>query len=385
VGFVAVAFVTEPAGVIANQTPPTPCLAAAGAAAASATFAARGASGSTPFLGSFTRVTSLGSTVPAIGDVNPYGIAIVPQSAGLLHAGDLLISNFNGKANNQGSGTTIVEMTTAGRSSLFATVSAKALPGSCPGGVGLDTALAVLPGGYVIVGSLPTTNGQSATAKAGCLIILDSGGRPVKTIAGSQIAGPWDMTSVTRGSLTTLFVSMALNGGAAKGVHTVNNSTVVRIRLRSQTGQPPTVLNQQVVASGIPWRDDKNALVIGPTGLALATNGTLYVADTLANKITAVPDAMTRTAALKGGGMTISRGGNLIQPLGLALAPNGDILAANAGDGKIVEITPAGTQLIAKPVDPKHGAGSLFGLVAAAGGKGVFFVDDGDNTLRLLH
>jgi DNA-binding beta-propeller fold protein YncE len=94
---------------------------------------------------------------------------------------------------------------------------------------------------------------------------------------------------------------------------------------------------------------------------------------------------MTRTAALKGGGMTISRGGNLIQPLGLALAPNGDILAANAGDGKIVEITPAGTQLIAKPVDPKHGAGSLFGLVAAAGGKGVFFVDDGDNTHRLLH
>jgi hypothetical protein len=51
----------------------------------------------------------------------------------------------------------------------------------------------------------------------------------------------------------------------------------------------------------------------------------------------------------------------------------------------MVEVTPAGKQVVVKPADPKSGAGSLFGLVVAPGGKGVFFVDDGNNTLRLLH
>ena len=273
--------------------------------------ASTAAASNAAFVGRFATVSSLGSTEPANGDVNPYGIVFVPSSIGKLHAGELLVSNFNDKANDQGTGTTIDQMTTAGKSSLFATVNAKKLPGSCPGGVGLTTALNVLPGGYVVVGSLPTTNGKSATAQAGCLIVLDSNGQVVKTISGSQIAGPWDMTAVTQGSLTTLFVSNALNGGAAKGYHTVNNSTVTRIQLHSGPGQPPTVVSQQVIATGIPWRDDPAALVIGPTGLALASDGTLYLADTLANRITAIPQAMTRTTPVSGGGNTVSQGGHL--------------------------------------------------------------------------
>jgi hypothetical protein len=46
--------------------------------------------------------------------------------------------------------------------------------------VGLTTALNVLPGGYVVVGSLPTSNGKSATAQYGCLIVLDSDGKAVE-------------------------------------------------------------------------------------------------------------------------------------------------------------------------------------------------------------
>jgi hypothetical protein len=327
----------------------------------------------------------LGSTVPANGDVNPYGIALLTATVGKLHAGSLLVSNFNDKANNQGTGTTIVELTPAGRRSVFSTIRASALPGSCPGGVGLTTALSVLPGGYVVVGSLPTTNGKSATAKLGCLIVLDSSGRPIGTIAGARIAGPWDMTSTSQGSVTTLFVSNALNGGAARGAHTVKNSTVLRIRLRSGAGAPPKLLGEQVIAKGIPWRDDPNALVIGPTGLALAADGTLYLADTLSNRIAAIPQAMTRTTAVSGGGTTVSSGGRLNQPLGLTLAPNGDILTANAGDGNIVETTPGGKQVAARAADTKTGAGSLFGLVVSPAGTGIFYVDDGDNTVRLLH
>jgi sugar lactone lactonase YvrE len=193
------------------------------------------------------------------------------------------------------------------------------------------------------------------------------------------------MTSATQGDITNLFVSNALNGGAAKGVHTIDNSTVLRIRIQSGPGEAPKVLGQTVIANGIPWRDDPNALVIGPTGVALASNGTLYLADTLDNRIAAIPQALTRSAPAADGGTTVAVGGKLIQPLGLTLAPNGDILTANAGNGNIVETTPGGKELTGRTADKKTGAGSLFGLVVSSDGTGIYYVDDGDNTLKLLH
>ena len=335
------------------------------------------------FIAPLKTIKTVASTVPGNGDINPYGLQVVPSSVGKLVAGSLLVSNFNAKSNNQGTGTTIDQISPAGKSSLFAGIDPQSLPGSCPGGVGLTTALSVLPGGYVIVGSLPSTNGMSATAKAGCLIVLDSNGHPVSTIAGGQIQGPWDMTSVSHGSTTTLFVSMVLNGGAKQGVHTDKNSTVLRINLRSGPGQAPKVLSERVIANKIPWIDSPEALVIGPTGVALASDGTLYLADTLENRITAIPQAMTRTTPVKGGGTTVSQGGHLKQPLGLALTPGGNILTTNAGDGNMVETTPAGKQVAVRTADTKTGAGSLFGLVVKEGS--VYYVDDGENTLRLLH
>ena len=138
-------------------------------AAASASTAATSAPSPGPFLSNFTTVSKVASTVPANGDINPYGIVIVPTSVGKLQAGQMLISNFNAKEsakeNGQGTGTTIVQVSTAGKVSPFATIDAKTLPGPCPGGVGLTTALNILPGGYVVVGSLPTTNGKTATAQ----------------------------------------------------------------------------------------------------------------------------------------------------------------------------------------------------------------------------
>jgi hypothetical protein len=362
-------------------------LVASGSAAASTATVpgAHASTTATAFLSSLHTVSTIGSTVPANGDINPYGLAVVGSSVGSLKAGDYLVSNFNAKSNDQGTGTTIVQLTPSGKLSLFATINAKTLPGSCPGGVGLTTALSILPGGYVVVGSLPTTNGMSATARYGCLIVLNSTGKAVETIAGQNIQGPWDMTSVTQGSTTTLFVSNVLNGGAKAGLKTVDNSTVVRISLNTGTGHTPTVQSEQVVADGIPWRDDKAALAIGPTGVALASNGTLYVADTLESRIISIPDAMSRNAPLLDKGITVSAGGHLNQPLGLILAPNGDILTTNAGDGNIVETTPSGHQIATVAGDAKTGAGSLFGLAIAPGGKGLLYVDDGFNTLRLLH
>lgn len=352
-----------------------------------------GGGGSRPakvFLAPLSSVSELASTVPANGDLNPYGIAVVPASIGKLHAGRLLISNFNDKANEQGTGSTIVEVAPSGRRSLFAAIKAHSLPGRCPGGVGLTTALGLLPHGYVVVGSLPTANGKAATAKAGCLIVLNSKGSAVETIAGPKIQGPWDMTVASKGSGSTLFVSNVLGGSDKRAMGTAKaggtfEGTVVRIGLITRAGAPPRVASERLIADAIPSRPSQEALVVGPTGLALSHDGTLYLADTAANRITAISNAMTRTRPAHRGGRTVSAGGLLMGPLGLAIARGGDILTTNAGDGNIVETTPSGGQLLARTVDAKTGAGSLFGLTVAQGGKGVYFVDDGENTVKLLH
>lgn len=337
-----------------------------------------------PFIGQFSTISSVGSTVPANGDVNPYGIVIVPQSLGSLARGDILVSNFNNVENLQGTGTTIVQMTPSGSLSLFAQINPATLPGPCPGGVGLTTALAILPHGYVVVGSLPTENGMAATAKAGCLIVLDKWGKVVETISGPPINGPWDMTSVDEGSGATLFVTNVLNGTVASGETPTDGGTVVRIRLHiGHKHRPPAVTAMDVIANGFPERTDPAALVVGPTGVALGEEGTLYVADTQGNRIAAIPDAKDRHTPLEGGGTTIALGGYLNNPLGLTVTPNGDILTANANDGNLVETTPVGAEF--QPLDTGAGGGGLFGLTVAPHRQGVFFVNDSNNTLDLLH
>jgi hypothetical protein len=335
------------------------------------------------FIGQFSTVTEVGATVPSNGDVNPYGIANVPSSVGSLVRGDILISNFNDSENLQGTGTTIVQASPAGQLSLFARINPSTLPGPCPGGVGLTTALAILPGGYVVVGSLPTSDGTATSARAGCLIVLNSMGRVVKTIAGGPINGPWDMTAVSNGPFSTLFVTNVLNGTVAGGETPTDEGTVVRIGLVSIAGHAPLVTSERVIATGFPERTDEAALVIGPTGDALGTEGTLYVGDTLGNRIAAVPGAMFRQTPIAGGGVTVAKGGYLNNPLGLTIAPNGDILTANGNDGNIVETTPLGAEF--QPFETAAGAGGLFGLVVTPSQQGVYFVNDSSNSLDLLH
>ncbi len=367
------------------------CLTLAAAATLALAAAPVAAHARTPYLGGFSTVTSVTSTVPPNGDVNPYGIVTVPRSVGALRRGNLLISNFNNSMNLQGTGTTIDQITRGGSLSVFAQLNASTVMGTCPGGLGLTTALVALRSGFVIVGSLPTQDGTSATAQAGCLIVLNSAGNVVETFSGGPINGPWDMTAVDRGDFATLFVSNVLNGTVAGGGSTVNRGTVVRIGLRIGHRSMPRLVSSQVVGTGFAERTDPAALVIGPTGLALGhgrdhgdhgDRDVLYVADTVNSRIAAIPDALRRDRPLRDGGVTVSSGQALNAPLGLALAPNGDIITANGGDGNLVETRPSGRQVATSTVD-STGAGALFGLIALR--AGVYFVDDADNTLRLLH
>jgi hypothetical protein len=342
-------------------------------------------------------ITVIGSTVPASGDVNPYGMAQVKHTVGKLTSGHILISNFNNSTNAQGTGTTIVDLAPDGTQSLFAAIDVKSLPGACPGGVGLTTALVVLNDGWVIVGSLPTSDGTSATAKRGCLIVLDSTGTPVQTIFGSLINGPWDMTAHERADEAQLFVTNVLNGTVAANGKVVNLGTVVRVNLKLHGTQKPVLESLTVIGAGFSERTDPAALVIGPTGVALSAcggddaeecdPGLLYVADTLNNRITVITRPLVRTSA-QGTGATLFAGGSLNAPLGLIVVEDGGhLLTVNGGDGFITEISPGGQLVAKKLIDASGsppGAGTLFGLVFDPA-HGVYFVDDGTNTLNLLH
>ena len=292
------------------------------------------------FVGPLHHVTTIASTVPGNGDVNPYGVAVIPRSTGHLWQGNVLVSNFNDKANVQGTGTTIVEVTPSGHVSLFAQINPHLF--GCPGGVGLTTALTVLRSGWVIVGSLPTKNGS--VSGSGCLIVLDRWGHVRETFAGQGINGPWDMASLDLGSQAVLFVTNVLNGTVAAKGGTVFGGTVLRLVVQIPRSGLPWIQFNTTIGSGFPQKLDPAALVIGPTGVGLGPNGVLYVADTLANRVAAIPNATFRGFSA-GRGFTVSRGHHLNGPLGLVVAPGGNILTVNSGDGNLVETTPSGFQI----------------------------------------
>jgi hypothetical protein len=96
----------------------------------------------------------ISSTIPGNGDLNPYGVAIVPRgfpSGGTIAPGDVLVSNFNNSANAQGTGTTIIKLTPNGLVAPPPTMPGG--PGNAttffPGatGLGLTTALGSLGAG----------------------------------------------------------------------------------------------------------------------------------------------------------------------------------------------------------------------------------------------
>jgi hypothetical protein len=340
------------------------------------------------FVGPHTTVSEVGPTVPANGDVNPYGVAVVTRSAGTEVAGDVLVSNFNsgpGPSGLQGLGTTIVQLDPAAgpnaAPTVFAQINPAHLPGACPGGVGLTTALSILPGGWVVVGSLPTSNGSTITG-AGCLLVLNSSGHVVETFSGGDINGPWDMTSLSAGPISELFFTNVLNGTVKANGSVVDQGTVVRDILLTSPFAPPRLLATSVIASGFPEELNASALVIGPTGVALSQNGSLFVADTIDNRIAAIPFAPFRLQSA-GVGIAVSTGGDLNGPLGLAIASDGNLLAANGGDGNLVELSPAGKQLGEKTIT-SGGAGALFGLALSTDGKALYFVDDSENQLNVL-
>jgi hypothetical protein len=346
------------------------------------------------FLETIHRHITLASSVADNGDLNPYAVIVAPVSAGRIQKGDVLVDNFNRVSNLQGTGTTIMDYNPISkRMTVFAKLP-PSLPG-CPGGVGLSTAMAMLKSGWIIVGSAPSSDGTTRTKGAGALIVLDANGQVAATWANTNINDPWgNVAAIDNGTNATLFVSMAgfdvpspfVRDPKTGYPYVVRKATVLRLELSLPEGKPPEITRQTVVADGFGQRADLDSFLIGPTGLALGPDGTLYVSDALGNQIVAVADAATR-ATSAGTGRTVTQGGLLRRPLALVLAPNGHLLVTNALNGQVVEIDPVtGKQLYAQWIDADQaqsppGNGDLFGLALTPDGKGFYYVEDDVNTL----
>jgi len=259
----------------------------------------------------------MATTVAANLDNNPYGVAFIPKgfpASRKLKPGDILVSDFNnGMSGVQATGVSIVSIDPTGKTTTF-------FQGSPD--LGLNTALGVLPGGFIIVGNTPHTTVGPPTVTSGSLLILDRNGNIVETLDASnplyKLNGPWGLTIVNQGSTSHVFVSNVLDG------------TVTRLDMTiPRNGKPPKVMDAVEVASGYASGTNSAALVVGPQGLAFdPRHHVLYVASTADNEIFTVSHPLEATSS-RGTGTVFAHDGNLNGPLSLALAPNGDLLVTN--------------------------------------------------------
>ena|ERR1035441_4722352 len=313
------------------------------------------------------------STMPANGDQNPYGVAFVPNNfptgSGPLKHGDILVSNFNNGQNQQGTGTTIVRVPAGGPPTVFFQGNA---------GLGLSTALGTLQHGFVVVGNAPTTDGTSATAQPGSLLVINNRGNLIQTITDTTIQYPWDMALIDEGSRAIAFVTNALTG------------TVSRLNFQvSSNGL--TLLSSKIIASGYVHRGDPVALFVAPTGLVYdAQRDLLYVASTGDNAVFAISDPITRTSEGGTGFIVYQDDIHLHGALGLAAAPNGHLLVTNNDtvnpdpnqSSEIVEFTKGGRFVKEISVDPSPGGS--FGMAVNVKGDQAIFAAVDDNTASLI-
>lgn len=326
-------------------------------------------------------IPAQGSTSPENGDLNPYGLAIVPHGfpKGTLQPGQLLVSNFNNSqaaGNVQGEGTTIVTMDphTAQQVGVF-------FQGTSP--VGFTNALGIVKEGFVFAGSVFTTS-ASSPAQNGGLLVIDHRGDLVKTImAGTN--GPWGLAirdqDDDHGAGALLFISNVLDG------------TVTRIRV-SFNGGVDTVGPPTTIASGYAFGPDAAGLVVGPAGLVYdAKRDILYVASEDDNEIFAVTGASDVSSSVGKGTSVFADATHLHGPLGLMIAPNGHFVTANADPAahvdpsqpsELVEFTVDGHFVRQFSIDPNNG--SSFAILNTSSGDANQFayVDDFSSILNVV-
>jgi hypothetical protein len=319
-----------------------------------------------------SRERVIGSTIdPKLHQLNPYGLAVAPSTAGDFTKGDLVVCNFNASSNVQGTGYTIVALHPKDGSQPRLVSDSKTLLGC--------NALALAPDDTI----------WAAAFKADDNPVISSSGKVLTNISGKPFVHPFGQIFAKHGGAS---------GAPAFYESNARSGTVVRINLGSS-------FTFDVIATGFAINDGKPGSIFSPSGLAYDDkNDTLYIVDGTNNTVVAFSSVSTIPA----GGIQVDKGGNsfsgpsasqarlvfagppLNGPISSALLFNGNLVVGNTtnkdGRNLMVEMTPHGRILSTRNVD-RGAAGSIFGMVATGNNAQdvrLYFNDDNHNDLRVL-
>jgi uncharacterized protein (TIGR03437 family) len=178
---------------------------------------------------------------------------------------------------------------------------------------------------------------------AGNLYFADSSNHRVRKVAGgiiSTVAG-----NGTAGFLgdTTAATSAELNlpsGVAVDSSGTLYIADTLNFVVRKVSGTNITTYagsNSLGYGGGGDHGLAINAQLTNPTGLALDAAGNLYIADTGNSRIRIVTKATGIITSLSTAGI------NLSSPKGVAVDAAGDVYIADTGNGRVLEVTPVGS------------------------------------------
>ena len=323
---------------------------------------------------------TLASLVAPNGDRNPFGIAVVPLSAGDLTAGNLLVAEFSDRAGTAGAGTTILQVNPAtGKTSVFYQGS----PVAGPVGIAINPAT-----DNVWIGDYGSKGDGTA---ANDLLIAPTGQleatfTDATTAGATSFIGVWGQgVSSSAGTVSFYF------GNAGNATTGTGGGDVWRLTPHPAgpvNGQPVNSTYVQIATGqGETPAGGNAATAAGPQGFAFdASSGTLYETNDADNTLYAIPHAATATAPVTG--RIVYRGRPLSSPENVVIDPrNGNLLVVNANNNRLAEITPAGKVVASRELAKHQPAGALFGLATgtdAAGQPVLYYGNSDTNTLHEL-
>ncbi len=332
----------------------------------------------TSILKQLTKRTIIGSTIdPTNGDQGPLGLVYVnskPFGGGPLKAGDLVMCNFNDRANVPGNGTTLDYISST--------------PGSKP--ITFDQDVTV-KGCSALVINVLYGGIFSMDISAKNVVGFSGKGRILQTISSKNFTAPWSAAYVG-----------SFGYPPGDGIFAADESSGKILRIDLGTGKPKPPVT--AVISGFGVGSGQPGTALGPSGVQYdQKRDILYVADGVTNTIVSVAHAYDNLHAVNSivvgaDGKTFSgpkkslahvvySGKPLNGPLGSTLLPNGNLIVANGlGKNMLVEIASNGKLLATKvPIADKPGA--IFGL--ASSGKidattQVYFTNRFSNNVQVL-
>ena len=324
--------------------------------------------------------STIGSVVAPNGDQNPFGVAVIPTTAGVLTKGNLLVADFSNAGGVAGQGMTIMQVdpTTHVASTFFSDPSA-----SGPVGIAINP-----PNDFVWIGAYGAAGDGTG---ANDLLISPSGSlvttfNDTSTSDAASFLGIWGQGVSQFDGATSFYWGNAGNATTGTG-----GGDVWRLDPHptgTANGQPLNSTYTQIANGQAQTPAGGNAATAaGPQGYAFdASNDVLYETNDSSNTLYAIPGAATASGPVTP--RVVFSGAPLSSPENVVIDPaNGNLLVVNAGNNKLVEITPNGQLVAARNLARGEPAGALFGLdvsTDSAGNPVIYYVNDIENSVHQL-